>query len=106
MKPKTYLTPDNVRKLTPGETYSLGYDDFNRGKFRWKFKESKMEDGPFGPRLEAIGEHEDEDGNGENWEHKFYQHDGPHRSGDRFTPVMCSGSGGERVFFTKPPKAA
>ncbi len=104
MKTKTYLTPDLVRQLTPGETYHLGYDDFNRGRFEWKFKEAKMEQGPFGPRLEATGEHQDEDANGEHWEHKFYQHDGPHR--DRsFTPVMCSGSGAERIFFTKVPKA-
>ncbi len=104
MKNKTYLTPELVQKLKPGETYHLGYDDFNRGKFEWKFKEAKTVDSWNGQRLEATGLHLDEDGSGEHWDHTFYEHSGPHR--DRsFTPVMCSGSGCERIFFTKIPKA-
>jgi len=93
-----YLTPDIVRQLKPGETYHLGYDDFNRGKFRWKFKSIEET-----TRLEATGDHIDEDENGEDWEHTFYEFYGPHRGGS-YTPVMCSGSGAERIFFTKIPK--
>ena len=104
MKTKTYLTPDHVRQMKPGETYDVAYNDFNHGDFKRKFKEFEVNPkSAFGPRLEAVGEHIDPDCS-ETWDHRFYEFKGPHRDGD-CTPIMCSGSGAERVFFTKIPKA-
>lgn len=98
-KPKTtiYLTPDIVRKLTPGREYCLAHNDFTHGRFRWRFKRAEMKDG----RLEAVGRHIDPDCS-ETWDHTFYESNGPHKDGS-MTPIMCSGIGAERVFFTRMP---
>lgn len=102
-KPHTYLTPDILRQLKPGETYSLGYDDFNRNKFGWKLKSMIVNPTSHsGVRQECVGTHVDPDCS-DTWDHPFYQYNGPHRDGS-IGPVMCSGSGCERIFFTKIPK--
>jgi hypothetical protein len=95
MKTHRYLTPEMARQLKPGQVLKLGYDDFNKASFTYTHKSASTADSPFGERLEITGTFDY--GEGDPFEGVLYECSV--RSPGQ--PVMCSGSGSERIFIRK-----
>lgn len=92
---KQYLTPSMAEALKPCQEIELAYDDFNEGRFRYRHYETFRSGAfPSGVRCRGLF------GCDRTCSHEgvLYQHDGPHRDGT-FGPVMCRGSGAERVYI-------
>ena len=102
MRKHNYLTAEIAKSLKPGDKLKLGYDDFNRAKFTFTMHGTKQEDCLLQGRLPGFhifGLAEFDDG-GESFVMEFYEFHGPHRS-EGMAPIMCSGSGAERVYIIK-----
>ena len=95
---KKYLTPEMALALKPGATLDLRYDDFNRGRLKYvHYKAWVSEDG-----VPLTAGHVQMRGlvkaTGETYSVQFYEFRGPHRSAPVFAPIMCRGSGAERLY--------
>ena len=96
-KPHYYLTEERARKLKVGDAIKVGWDDFNEGKEE-ALVYGEVRDGgpqPFYLELERPATK-----NRKAFRWVVYSFAGPHRDGTT-NPIMCKGSGAERLYITK-----